>query len=145
MRDYLDLDDEIHYLTWKIAKARAEELRWSAGGDLANVKLEPGSKGSHVLDHIADYDQQLVECKAEQYDLLKLIETFQGYDAKILKMKYVDGLTLEQIADSGVVPYSVDTIKKKHAELHRRLDFIDDWEKGRNKFDSRLDYRDTGV
>lgn len=137
LQDYLELDDEIRYLEWKIRKAEAEEARW-AGGDLAKLHLEKGSKGAHVTDQLDRLHPQLTECKAEQYDLLKLIDSFSGYENQILKMKYVQGMTLEAIADK--LGYSYETVRAKHAELHRRLDWIDDWEQRKVELENRMDY-----
>ena len=142
LQDYMKLDDEIRYLEWKIRKAKAEEDRWE-NGDLSRVHLEAGSKGAHVLDHIDEYQKALMECKAEQYDLLKLIDTFTGYENQILKLKYVDGMTLEEIAER--LGYSYETVRAKHAELHRRLDFIDTWEDERRRFEDRYDSGIAGI
>ncbi|EPC30996.1 phage protein [Lacticaseibacillus paracasei subsp. paracasei Lpp223] len=81
---------------------------------------------------------KLTECKAEQYDLLKLIDSFSGYENQILKMKYVQGKSLEEIA--AELGYSYETVRAKHAELHRRLDWIDEWEDRRTRLENRLDY-----
>lgn len=135
LKDYLDLDDEIRFLTWKIRKAQNEERRWTTG-DLKNVRLERDSKGSHVMDHVPEYEDALRDCKAEQYDLLQLINTFSGYENQILKLKYVEGLSLEEVAER--LDYSYETIRAKHSELHRRLDFIDAWEEQRDELDSKL-------
>ncbi|WHQ77630.1 sigma-70 family RNA polymerase sigma factor (plasmid) [Latilactobacillus curvatus] len=137
LKDYLDLDDEIRYLSWKIRKAKNEEARWTSG-DLKNIKLEAGSKGAHVMDKVPEYENALRDCKAEQYDLLQLVNTFKGYENTILKLKYVDGMNMYDIADQ--VGYSYETVRTKHAELHRRLDFIDDWEDRKNELESRMDY-----
>lgn len=142
LKDYLELNDEIRYLEWKIRKAKAEELRWLEG-DLQNVHIVQASHGAHVMDHVDDYQSELTQCKAEQYDLLKLIDTFSGYENKILKLKYVDGLSLEEVAER--LGYSYDTIRKKHAELHRRLDFIDHYESKWRVEDNRYDSGIEGI
>lgn len=135
LKDYLDLDDEIRFLSWKIRKAQNEERRWTTG-DLKNVRLERDSKGSHVMDNVPEYEAALTECKAEQYDLLQLINTFSGYENQLLRLKYVEGLSLEEVAER--LGYSYETIRAKHSELHRRLDFIDDWEEQRDQLDSKM-------
>jgi uncharacterized protein YjcR len=53
-------------------------------------------------------------------------------------MKYVQGMSLEDIADK--LGYSYETIRAKHAELHRRLNWIDELEEQRRQLENRLDY-----
>lgn len=138
MQDYLELDDEIRYLEWKIRKSSAEVDRWSVG-DLSDLHVSGSdSRAAHVGEELPELHAKLTECKAEQYDLLKLIDSFSGYENQILKMKYVQGKSLEEIAtDLG---YSYETVRAKHAELHRRLDWIDEWEDRRTRLENRLDY-----
>lgn len=64
--------------------------------------------------------------------LILLINTFKGIESQILKKKYVEGKTLEEIAEE--LNYSYSHIKAKHAELRRRLDFIDEYEKAIKKY-----------
>lgn len=142
LHDYLELNDEIRYLEWKIRKAKAEEDRWSSG-DLAHLHLQQGSKGAHVMDNVPKYEADLRECKNEQQALLELIDKFSGYENQLLKLKYVDGLTLEKVAEK--LGYSYSAIRKTHAELHRRLDFIDKWEKDKEAFSNRHDTKESDI
>lgn len=138
LQDYLELDDEIRYLEWKVRKSGAEVDRWSVG-DLSKLHASgSGSRAAHVGEELPELEAKLTECKAEQYDLLKLIDSFSGYENQILKMKYVQGMSLEEIADK--LGYSYETIRAKHAELHRRLNWIDELEEQRRKLENRLDY-----
>lgn len=138
LQDYMELDDEIRYLEWRIRKSENESWRWDFG-DLSKLHATgPNSRPTKVgldLDGLTD---KLIRCKAEQRDLMKLIDTFSGYENQILKMKYVQGMTLEEIAEE--LGYSYETIRAKHAELHRRLDWIDDFEQSRLELESQLDY-----
>ena len=98
LQDYLELDDEIRYLEWKIRKSNAEVDRWSEG-DLSRLHVSGSdSRAAHVGEEVPELQTKLTECKAEQYDLLKLIDSFSGYENQILKMKYVQGKSLEEIA-----------------------------------------------
>ena len=138
LQEYLELDDEIRYLEWKIRKSNAEVDRWSEG-DLSRLHVSGSdSRAAHVGEEVPELQTKLTECKAEQYDLLKLIDSFSGYENQILKMKYVQGKSLEEIA--AELGYSYETVRAKHAELHRRLDWIDEWEDRRTRLENRLDY-----
>ena len=63
-----------------------------------------------------------------QHDLRELVSSFNGIEEQILRKKYIDGQTLEEIAEDDEVHYTLSYIRKKHAELHRRLDFLDKWD-----------------
>lgn len=65
--------------------------------------------------------------QAQQY-LKELVSSFNGIEEQILRKKYIDGQTLEEIADAEDVHYALSYIRKKHAELHRQLDFLDRWD-----------------
>ncbi|PEP49720.1 transcriptional regulator [Bacillus pseudomycoides] len=48
---------------------------------------------------------------------------FKGLENKILKMKYIDGMKLERIAEE--LNYSPSYINLKHAEIMRRIKFVE--------------------
>lgn len=137
LNDYLELDEEIKLTEWRIRKAEREEARWT-DGDLSHLHLAKKSKGSHVMDSVPAMRRRVAECKAQQAEALELIDTFKDYTQKMLKMKYIDGMTLEEIAEK--LGYSAETIRQKHAEARRMLDFLDDYDNRRHKFRNRLDW-----
>ena len=55
---------------------------------------------------------------------MNMIDRFDGLDNQILKMKYIDGMTLEIIASE--LEYSNSYIYKKHAELARIIKMLAD-------------------
>lgn len=131
LKDYQELDEQIAYLKWNIRKTKFELSRWEEG-DLSKVFLERDSKGSQVEVSI-DKLEELLKDKIEMQDsLVMLINTFEGIESQILKKKYVDGKSLETIAEE--LNYSYGYVKSKHAELKRRLAFIDDYEEAVKKY-----------
>nr|WP_218841967.1 sigma-70 family RNA polymerase sigma factor [Lacticaseibacillus absianus] len=138
MQDYLGLEQETRYFEWKIRKAAAEADRWS-NGDLSRLHIHgQGTRAGVAGDEIEALQQKLDACEQEKRQLLELIDTFDETDNQILRYKYIDGLTLEVIA--AKLHYSTDTVAKRHAELHRRLDWLDEWEKSKRELEDRLDY-----
>lgn len=131
LKDYQELDEEIAYLKWNVRKTKLELSRWEEG-DLSKVFLERDSKGSQVEVNIDKIEELLNEKIETQKSLVVLIDTFKGMESQILKKKYVEGKTLELIAEE--LNYSYSHIKAKHAELKRRLDFIDEYEKAIKKY-----------
>lgn len=131
LKDYQELDEEIAYLKWNIRKTKFELIRWEEG-DLSKVFLERDSKGSQVEVNIDKLEELLNDKIHMQESLVVLINTFKGIESQILKKKYVDGKTLEAIAEE--LNYSYGHIKLKHAELKRRLDFIGEYEEAMKKY-----------
>jgi len=122
LKDYKKLEEEITYLEYNLDKSKAELKRWISG-DLQNVRLNAESEGAKVEGRIEVIEYELAYKMNEEYDLKLLINKFTGLDHQILKMKYVDGMTLEQIAFE--LHYSTGYIRRKHAEIRKIVKFVD--------------------
>lgn len=122
LRDYQKLEEDIAYLEYNLEKTKAELRRW-VSGDLREVRLTAESEGAKVENRIEAIEYELAHKMNDMYKLEKLISKFRGLENQILKLKYVDGMTLEEIAE--VVNYSSSHIKKKHAELVRLIKFVE--------------------
>lgn len=122
LRDYRKLEEDIAYLEYNLDKTKAELRRW-VSGDLREVRLTAESEGAKVENRIEAIEYELAHKMNDMYKLKKLISKFRGLENQILKLKYVDGMTLEEIAE--VVNYSSSHIKKKHAELVRLIKFVE--------------------
>lgn len=138
LQEYLDLEERCRYLRWQIRKVKREEQRWE-DGDLSRLRINGRSRGAHVLDQLPPLQAELDDCESDRQELLELVDSFRGYEHDFLKMHYIEGMTLEDIADDPSFPYGIDWIYKKSAELHRRLDFLDQWESNKREFEGRLD------
>ncbi|MCU5596775.1 hypothetical protein [Bacillus wiedmannii] len=123
LRDYQKLEERIAYLDYNLDKTKAELKRW-VSGDLRDVRLTAESEGSKVEERIEAIEYELAHKMNAMHDLKNLISKFKGLDNKILKMKYVDGMTLANIAFE--LNYSPDYIKRKHAEVRKIIKFVDD-------------------
>lgn len=122
LKDYQKLDEEIEYLEFNLEVTRSELSRWE-GGDLSKVFLTKDSKGSKVESNIKIIENELALKKNQKKRMIRLISSFKGLDNKILKLKYVDGMTLEMIAEE--LKYSPGYIQKKHAEIMRMIRFAE--------------------
>lgn len=122
LKDYQKLEEDIEYLDYNLDKTKAELKRW-VSGDLREVRLTAESEGAKVEERIEAIEYELAHKMNDMYKLKRLISKFRGLDNKILKMKYVDGMTLEQIAEE--ISYSSSHIKKKHAEIVRLIKFVE--------------------
>ncbi|MED3801597.1 DUF1492 domain-containing protein [Lysinibacillus xylanilyticus] len=120
LRDYQQIEDEITYLEYNLERSQKELKRW-VSGDLAGVKLTAESDGAKLEDRIERIEKELQIKLTEQKNFMELISNFSGLNHKILKMKYVDGMTLEEIAEE--LNYSASYIYKKHAEIAKMIKF----------------------
>ncbi|MFC9541649.1 hypothetical protein ACFTQ7_17490 [Lysinibacillus sp. NPDC056959] len=120
LRDYQQIEDEIIYLEFNLERSQKELKRW-VSGDLAGVKLTAESDGAKLEERIERIERELQIKLAEQKNFMELISKFSGLNHKILKSKYVDGMTLEEIAEE--LNYSASYIYKKHAEIAKMIRF----------------------
>ena len=98
--------------------------------------LEKGSKGARTEEFLESMEKSLEFKEYMKNSLIVLIDTFKGMENELLKKKYVEGKSLETIAEE--LNYSHGHIRQKHAELRRRLDFLDDYEEVQRKHQKYL-------
>lgn len=120
LRDYQRIEDDIAYLEFNFEQSKRELKRW-VEGDLAGVKLTAESDGAKLEERIERIKNELRIKEKERENFIKLISKFKGLDHKILRLKYVDGKTLEEIAEE--LNYSASYIYKKHAEIAKMIRF----------------------
>jgi len=120
LKDYQQIEDEITYLEYNLERSQKELKRW-VSGDLAGVKLTAESDGAKLEERIERIEKELQIKLTEQKNFMELISNFSGLNHKILKLKYVDGMTLEEIAEE--LNYSASYIYKKHAEIAKMIRF----------------------
>lgn len=121
LQEYRKLENEISYFEYHLDRSKRELKRWIYG-DLQEVSLTPESDGAKVEIHIEHMEYEMAHKMNDLYDLEQLIYKFKGLENKILRMKYMDGMTLSHIAIE--LNYSADYIKRKHAEMMKRIKFV---------------------
>ena len=121
------IDQELFEITLSLDLNEKELNRWqnysNEDGDLAKhqtflTALQKQARLKEVIESLATREEQL---KKQRQDIIDTIEKFKGLDQRILKMKYVDGMKLESIAEE--TGYTYQYIKNKHAELMRIIRF----------------------
>ncbi|MBH0340129.1 phage protein [Bacillus thuringiensis] len=120
LKNYQKLEEEIAYVEYNLEKTKAELKRW-VYGDLRGVRLTAESEGAKVECRVEAIEYELAHKMNDMYKLRKLISKFRGLDNQILKMKYVEGMTLEKIACE--LHYHPNYIRKRHAEMLRIVKF----------------------
>ncbi|PGR32024.1 hypothetical protein COC64_26240 [Bacillus cereus] len=120
LKDYQKLEQDIAYLDYNLDKTKAELKRWISG-DLREVRLTAESEGAKVEERIEAIEYELAHKMNDMYKLKKLISKFRGLENRILKLKYVEGMTLEKIAEE--LNYSPQYIYNKHAAMREKVEY----------------------
>jgi len=105
LRDYLDVSDRCRFLKWKQRKYEREE-------------------NEEALKTVAN---ELKECQKQNDRALALIGLFGGHESTLLRLRYVEGMSVKEIADSSELPYGYDWISHKLSEEYRALELLDRW------------------
>ncbi|MED1305569.1 hypothetical protein BK704_34365 [[Bacillus thuringiensis] serovar konkukian] len=120
LKDYQKLEDEIIYLENGLDRSKKELKRW-VYGDLRGVRLTAESEGVKLEDQIAVREHDLAHKMNDMFDFKKVISTFHGLEHKIMYGKYVEGKTLEKLAEE--LNYSPRYIYNKHAQIKRMIEY----------------------
>ncbi|EMF0215446.1 hypothetical protein ACYKX7_002452 [Enterococcus hirae] len=125
LKDYQELDDQILYLKWNLNKSKLELNRW-VYGDLADVRIEKNSRSSMLEENIQKIENEIEILEEQRQEMLAIINSFKGIDNEIIRKKYVEGCSLEIIAEE--IGYSASYVRQRHADIRKTLDFLDEYE-----------------
>lgn len=121
------IDQELYELQLALNLNEKELHRWqnysNNDGDLAKhqtflTALQKQARLKEVIESLATREEEL---KKQRQDIIDTIEKFQGLDQRILKMKYVEGLTLESVAEE--TGYTYQYIRSRHADIMKMIRF----------------------
>lgn len=127
LKTYLDNEEEIANIELDLRRTEIELSRYT-DGDLRNIKLSKKSNASQLEEIICEHKKLLEQDYQIRNEVMALLDRFSGIENTILKEKYINGKTLMDIADMPDIGYSYQTIKRVHAELKRRLTWLDMWD-----------------
>lgn len=119
LQEYQKLEEEIEILKWKIRKSEVELERWCDPRDLGKVKITHESNASHLEENIKRDKAFLGEKEFAMESLMIMIDRFKGLDNQLLRMKYIDGMTLKDI--SIELNYSYSYIMTRHSILVKAI------------------------
>lgn len=119
LQEYQKLEEEIEILKWKIRKSEVELERWCDPRDLGKVKITNESNASHLEENIKRDKAFLGEKELAMESLMIMIDRFKGLDNQLLRMKYIDGMTLKDI--SIELNYSYSYIMTRHSILVKAI------------------------
>ncbi|PFL14007.1 hypothetical protein COJ07_29260 [Bacillus cereus] len=123
LKDYQKLEERIAYLVYNLDKTKAELKRW-VSGDLREVRLTAESEGPKVEKRIEAIEYELAHKMNDMYKLKKLVSTFKGLEHRIIFLKYVEGMTLDKVAEK--LNYSTQYIYNKHAAIGGKVEYAVD-------------------
>lgn len=118
---YQEWEQKIAVLDWELGTYKNELKRWKDSNDLGKYSLVKESKASKLEDIIESLEYDLALNMNNLYDLKKVIYSFRGIEQHILRMKYVEGLTLKEIASE--LGYTYEHIRRKHSQIINKVDF----------------------
>ncbi|WP_143461532.1 hypothetical protein [Levilactobacillus enshiensis] len=105
LSEYLDVSERSQFLKWQQRKYNRE------GNTVA-------------MESVAN---ELRACQKQNDMALSLIGLFNGYESTLLRLRYVEGMSVREIADSSELPYGYDWISHKLSEERRSLELLDRW------------------
>lgn len=118
---YQEWEQKIALLEWELETYKEELKRWENPDDLGRYSLVKESKASKLEDIIANLEYELALQMNYKFDLRKVIYSFKGIEQHILRMKYVERLTLKEIANE--LGYSYDYLRRKHGKILNKIEF----------------------
>lgn len=122
---YQEWEQKIALLEWELETYQEELERWKNPSDLGRYSLVKESKASKLEDIISNIEYELAIQMNYRHDLRKVIYSFKGIEQHILRMKYVEGLTLQEIADE--LGYTYQYIRKHHSAILKKVQFKKDY------------------
>jgi DNA-directed RNA polymerase specialized sigma subunit len=122
LKDYQKLEEEISYLEYQLERSKKELWRW-VHGDLQGVPLQRESIAANLEEIIEKIEFELAHKMNDLVGVRELLKRFKGLENQILYKKYIEGMTLEAIAEE--LNYSCSYVYKKHAEMSRMIKFAD--------------------
>lgn len=117
----VDIDDEITNIKSQRKLYELELSRWSIGGDLAknNTYHTSIKRQSKIERMLISLDGRKKELEDQRKEAITIINEFKGFEHDILRLRYIKGYKLTQIADK--LGYSYQHIKNTHSKLMREL------------------------
>lgn len=125
---YRDLDMQHKALELKRDISKEEIDRWYsvsyARADLGKKQdmLSRVRQVDRIREELEELNERIERIERQKNKVLELIDRFEGIEHNILRKKYIDDMTLQEIAYE--LGYSEQYIRKKHAECIKRIDFI---------------------
>ncbi|MGG5369515.1 sigma factor-like helix-turn-helix DNA-binding protein [Enterococcus sp. AZ196] len=125
LKDYQELSEQLTYLKWNLNKSKLELIRW-VDGDLSKIKLKKNSRAASLEDKIRIIGDEITLLEDQMKEAYDIFESFDNIDSQILRLKYIDHCTLDEIAEE--LGYSHSYIRKRHADISKSIKFLENYQ-----------------
>lgn len=123
-KSYKEQEQQISYLKWSLTKSELELERW-VYGDLATLNIEKNSRSSILEKNIKRMNQEIERLEQNKRAVKQFIDNLEGIENEIVKLKYIDGMTLEEIAQT--TKYSFSYIRQKHSNIRKLTSLVNEY------------------
>lgn len=98
---------------------------WDLQEEISLLKL----KKANTTDNAATValKQRINEKEAHKQGLIDLVSLFKGLDNKILVLKYIYGMKLDDVAEE--LGYSISHVRKRHAEIMKSMKLAENYKR----------------
>lgn len=117
-KDYQKIEEQVAIIEMNLERNKRELDRWTSG-DLAKLKLNSNSHGSQLEEIIEGLEWELAHQMNELFNIKEVVSKFPGLEHKILIGKYIEGLTLERVAER--LGYNTQYIYNRHSQIKRAM------------------------
>ena len=124
LKDYKEQEQQISYLKWSLTKSELELERWIYG-DLATLNIEKNSRSSILEKNIKRMKQEIERLEKNKQAVKQFVDNLEGIENEIVKLKYIDGMTLEEIAQT--TKYSFSYIRQKHSNIRKLTSLVNEY------------------
>lgn len=124
LQEYQELEERLIYLKWNLNKSKLELIRWTEG-DLQGIKLTNESRAASLEEKIQFMESEILQIKLQMEELEEIVSSFENVDTQIIKLRYIDDLTIEEIAEE--IGYSISYVRKRYTEINKTLHFLDNY------------------
>ena len=124
LKGYKEQEQQISYLKWSLTKSELELERWIYG-DLATLNIEKNSRSSILEKNIKRMKQEIERLEKNKQAVKQFVDNLEGIENEIVKLKYIDGMTLEEIAQT--TKYSFSYIRQKHSNIRKLTSLVNEY------------------
>lgn len=130
LKNYRENEEKLTYLKWALDKTQSMLSRWGKE-EFPIIRQVNDYSAVSLKKKIQSIKQEIIELEMQLEDANDIFSSLDETDSQIMKLKYLDGLSLEDIAKR--LGYSHSYIRKRHADLKRILVFLDSYQAKRRE------------
>lgn len=124
LKKYKENEAQLVYLKWTLDKSKSMLERWAkedfqTGEHEKNYSIFPLKKKIQLIE------EEIIQLEIQMEDAQDILSSLEETDRQIMELKYLNGLTLKDIAKK--MGYSHSYIRKLHTDLKKIFVFLDNY------------------